>query len=171
MDALITKCRLQRIHEERTRRFLDETLGGLRVENISSIIDRLSPLKSTGGGNDSLCAPTYNKSGKPGLKFHVLKISLQTIGILLLLPMQLASTAYLGLWCWNWKAIIYEIPRPSIRVLYWISEDWTFIKPTTALVRESIESHKALCVNREGVFKLIGPSDPDKYAMLSYSWS
>ncbi|KAK3172254.1 hypothetical protein OEA41_005574 [Lepraria neglecta] len=138
------------------------------VEEVGLLLHRLRPLGSD-RGSKAPCGPRYNRltSGFDYLKLTIASYASRFFLISLMLPFQLGTAFYL---CFSkrWKAILTEIPQPTSvvwRTLATIPDP--LVKVPLALIRQSNDEHKALCVNRQGAFRLMS----DGYTIMSHVWA
>ena len=164
---MIGRLKEHSIEGSRVERALKWELRSWSLEELDVLLHRLKPLESRLGSRYP-CGPRYNRlsSVSASLTLTIASILSRVLVVSLLSPFQLCAALYLG-FKWRWKAILTEIPQLTIQVSHWFATiPDPLIKAPLRLVRESIDERKALCVNRQGKFKLIS----DGYTVMSHVW-
>ena len=90
---------------------------------------------------------------------------MRCVSTALLLPLQSGVALYLAV-NGRWNAIRTEIPRPIVLASRLFANLVEFVKPLVSLVRKSINEQRALCVNRQGKFRLMS----EGYTVMSHVW-
>ena len=96
----------------------------------------------------------------------IANIALGLITTSLIFPFQLGTAFYLA-FKKRWKFILTDVPQPTFviwRSLATVSDPLN--KAPGALIRRSIDESKALCVNRQGSFRLMSGG----YTVMSHAW-
>lgn len=153
------------IDESRASRVTDEELQGWHMEDVKAILDQLSPPLNLLGSKEP-CGPRFNQLQGMSISMRLLLYGMRSTAILWLIPIQLGATMYLI--CKGRSSAIWkEVPAPTLDMMSWCSEYFTFIKAPIRLIVSSTEQKKALCVDRRGNFRLMDSG----YSVMSHSWA
>ena len=153
------------INEPRARRVALWELKAWSPKEVAGLLDQLRPVTRKAGTSEP-CGPVCNRwdSALP-LWIRLTIWAIVASGTGLLLPLQICGSVYLFV-LGRWKAIVEEIPRPTLKLLLWSRKMQDFIKAPITLIRKSIDQQTALCVNRSGKLKLLSKG----YTVMSYAW-
>jgi hypothetical protein len=148
----------------RANRVAAHELSRFSPEDVALILAQLHPEIERLGNNDP-CGPAFNQYTNFPLWMHAVIGSLLATGTLMLVPLQLGAAVGL-LFKRRFKALWREIPTPTIMLLSWGMGMTAYAKPAPRLVEQSIQPGVALCVNRNGSFKLLKRG----YSVVSHVW-
>lgn len=135
------------------------------VQEVDMLLRRLRPLGPEKGSKEP-CGPRYNQldTVSAHLTFTFASYCLRFLMISWYLPFQLGLTFYLG-FKRRWRAILTEIPRPTLVVWRMFMPD-SFVKAPISLIQKSVDEQRALCVNSQGEFRLMS----NDYTVMSHAW-
>lgn len=151
----------------RAEQAMEWELRDWSIEEIDLLLHRLRPLGSE-GGSKAPCGPRYNRlsSFSENLMLRVAGLASRFFAISLMFPSQLGIAFYLA-FRRRWKAILTEVPQATFviwRTLATIPD--LLIETPRALIQNSIDGSKALCVDRQGSFRLMSGG----YTVMSHAW-
>ncbi|KAL8933185.1 MAG: hypothetical protein Q9211_005917 [Gyalolechia sp. 1 TL-2023] len=151
----------------RSQRVASAELSKWTKEEVEGVMEQLIP-RANANGSSEPCGPEFNqlnKSLKSRIGINLGIVGIFGLGMFCLLPLQVAAAFYLLLHG-RVAAIWSELPKPTALLFNWSTGLHAFVKAPMAMIKLSIESEVALCVNRAGTFML----RKDGYTVLSHVW-
>lgn len=153
--------------EIRSQRVASIELSKWTKAEVKGVMDQLVPRANTKGSSEP-CGPEFNhlnQSLKARISLNLGIWSMFSLGMLFLLPIQTGAAIYLLLHG-RVSPVWSELPKPTTLLFNWSTGLHSFVKAPMSMIRKSIESEQALCVNSAGKFML----RTDGYAVLSHVW-
>ena len=150
----------------RVEKAMEWELRDWSLEEVDLLLHRLRPLGSEQGSN-APCGPRYNLLGSfsENLMLTAAGLALRFFAIPLIFPLQLGTAFYLA-FKRRWKAIVTEVPQPTFVIWRRTLAIDPLVKTPRALIQSSIDGSKALCVDRQGSFRLMSGG----YTVMSHAW-
>ena len=149
---------------DRERQEWSAELSRFPPRDVEAILSCLEPEKT--GLDANPCGPPFNTAGEFSVWMNALRYTTVASCMLLLLPCQVyAAGKY-----WNrgrLPELMHVITTPNKQLVDWNRSLDGYIKPSTAMVQESIERGLALCVNKSGNLRLLGSG----YSTVSHVWA
>ncbi|KAL8998329.1 MAG: hypothetical protein Q9188_006128 [Gyalolechia gomerana] len=151
----------------RSQRVASVELSKWTKEEVKGVMEQLVP-RANAKGSSEPCGPEFNqldKSLKSRTRINLDILGIFGLGMFFLVPLQLAAAFYLLLHG-RVAAIWWELPKPTAFLFNWSTGLHAFVKAPVSMIKQSIETGLALCVNSTGKFML----RKDGYAVLSHVW-
>ena len=154
--------------EIRSKRVAKYELRSWELPEVTALMERLTPRPNI-AGSDEPCGPLFNRhDGRFTYAIMLGVWSTCVAGCVLYFPFQLIGSLWL-LVRGRLRPIWEILPRPTAMLLKMpnkVMAHLSYVKAPWPLVEKSIGERAALCVNRNGKFRVL----KEGYAVLSHVW-
>ena len=153
--------------QDRAERVSAVELATFPSEDLEAILECLKPEPARGNRNP--CGPPIRRLRyRERCIIHIVLYMFLIMGTVALIPLQLCVSARY-IFKQHVRHLYRDILKPN-QLLYSWSCSWNYeayVKAPLYQIRESVQNQTALCVNRDGQFKLLHSG----YAVVSHVWS